>query len=174
MAALDQYTPTSDMNSAERQGDLNPREKALRDLFVSEYLIDFDQVRAAQRCGFVYQFAVEYSTKFMEEPYVQQRINSIKFQKVDEKQMADFDRTRIKNALMAEAHNRGPGSSHAARVAALAKLASMHGLDAPKKSEQTVLHKGGVMAVPGIANLDDWEKAASASQDQLVDHARTS
>lgn len=172
MAALDHFNPTSDMSSAEKQADLNPRERALRDMFVSEYLIDYDQVRAAQRCGFVYQFAVEYSQKFMEEPYVQQKINAIKFQKVNEKEMADYDKIRIRNALMAEAHNRGAGSSHSARVAALAKLAAMHGMDAPKKSEQTVMHKGGVMAIPGIAKLDDWEVAASASQDQLVAHAR--
>ena len=151
--------------------NMNAREKALRDLFVSEYLVDYDALRACQRCGFVYQFAVEFARKFMDEPYVQQQINAIKFKDLPEREMAEYNKKRIANALMQEAHYKGPGSSQAARVAALGKLAAMHGMDAPKKSEQTITHRGGVMAVPGIAQLDDWEQTASASQDKLVQHA---
>lgn len=152
---------------------LNPREKALRDAFVVEYMIDFNSVKAAQRIGFHRQFAIEYAQRFMEEPYVQKKINEIKFKDIPERDMAEYDKKRIKGALMQEAHYFGPGSSHSARVAALGRLATLNGLDAPKKIEQTLLHKGGVMAVPGIANLDDWEKTAAASQDKLVEHARS-
>jgi hypothetical protein len=169
MAVLDQ---PFDANSALPEGlpeaeKMNPREKALRDMFVSEYLIDFDQVKAAMRCGFNQQFAVEYSRKFMEESYVQKRINEVRFMKTDEKALAEFDKARILSSLMAEAHYHGPGSSQAARVAALGKLAIMYGMEV-KRVEATVQHRGGVMAVPGIASLDDWEKQASASQDELV------
>jgi hypothetical protein len=151
--------------------EYSERERALRDLFVSEYLIDYDQVAAAQRCGYTYQFAVEYAQKFMHEAYVQQRINAVKFAVLDETQEADYDKKRIKAALMQEAHYKGPGSSHAGRVAALAKLAALYGMEAPKKVDATVQHRGGVMAVPGIAALDDWEKQASVSQDALAGHA---
>jgi hypothetical protein len=152
---------------------LTEREQALRNLFVAEYLVDFDQTAAAMRCGFNRQFAIEYGTKFMAEPYVLKKINSVKFQDVDvPEDQDDYDAKRVRSALMLEAHYRGPGSSHAARVAALAKLASLIGMDKPIKTEQTVNHRGGVMAVPGIASLDDWEKAASESQDALVKDAR--
>ena len=151
--------------------NLNAREKALRDLFVSEYLVDYDAVRACQRCGFNHQFAVDFARKFMEEAYVQQQINAVKFQNIPEHDLAEYDKKRIRTGLMAEAHYRGPGSSHAGRVSALAKLASFYGMDAPKKVEQSITNRGGVMAVPGIAKLDDWEQAASASQDKLVKHA---
>lgn len=151
--------------------EMSPREKALRDLFVSEYLIDYDQVKAAQRCGFALQFAIEYGRKFMEEPYVQRRINEVRFKKIDERELEDYDKARIRTALMAEAHNRGPGSSHSARVSALSKLAALYGMEAPKKIDANVNHRGGVMAVPGIAALDEWEQQASASQDELTRHA---
>ena len=154
--------------------EMSEREKALRDLFVSEYLVDYDQVKAAQLCGFTLQFAVEYAKKFMEEPYVQRRIREVTFMKVDEKAIEQFDKTRIKAALMAEAHYRGPGSSHSGRVAALSKLASLYGMEAPKKGSMDVTHRGGVMAVPGIASLSDWEQVAAESQDQLVANARDS
>lgn len=173
MAALPDYIdPSAELpNEAPVAPELKPREKALRDLFVSEYLVDYDQVAAAMRCGFNKQFAVEYSSRFMEEAYVQLRINEVRFMKTDDKLTEDYNKQRILTSLMKEAHNHGPGSTHAGRVAALGKLAVMYGMEQAKKADLTVTHRGGVMAVPGIAKLDDWEQMASASQDELVKHA---
>jgi hypothetical protein len=151
--------------------EMSAREKALRDLFVSEYLIDYDQVKAAQRCGFTLQFAQEYGRRFMEEAYVQRRLNEVRFMKTDDRSTEEYDKVRIRTSLMREAHNYGPGSTHAGRVAALSKLATLYGMEAPKKIDANIQHRGGVMAVPGIASLDDWEKQASASQDNLAAHA---
>ena len=39
------------------------------------------------------------------------------------------------------------------------------------KVEQTVQHRGGVMMVPGIANIEDWEAQAMASQEKLTHEA---
>lgn len=171
MAQLDQFI---ELNGVERGGAeiySTPAQKALRDMFVNEYMVDYDPVAAAQRCGFERQFAREFASKFMDEAYVQQRINAVKFMDVDPQSEQKYNQQRVKAALMFEAHYRGPGSSHAARVAALSKLAALNGLDAPKKIDATIKHLGGVMAVPGIAKLDDWEQAASESQDALVKHA---
>lgn len=174
MAALDQpFDPGFQLpTELPKPDDMNPREKALRDMFVSEFLVDYDQVKAAMRCGFNRQFAQEYAQRFMDEPYVQKRINEVRFMKTEEKATEDYDKARIRTSLMAEAHYHGPGSSQAARVAALGKLATLYGMEAPKKIDANVNHRGGVMAVPGIASLDDWEQQASASQDTLVEHAR--
>lgn len=73
---------------------------------------------------------------------------------------------------MREAHYRGPGSSHAARVAALGKLASIRDMDAPTKIKADLSMRGGVMMIPAIANLEDWEKAAQASQSSLQEDAK--
>lgn len=148
--------------------DLSPKEKELRDKFVDEYLIDFDQTAAAIRIGFSASFAQTYAEKFMTEPYVRKAIAIRQHAMAeDDKIEADQDRRRIRAALMREAHYRGPGSSHAARVSALAKLASIRDMDAPTKIKSELTMRGGVMMVPGIANLEDWEKAAQASQTDL-------
>lgn len=148
--------------------ELSPKEKELRDKFVSEYMIDFDQTAAAIRIGFSASFAQTYAEKFMTEPYVRKQIALMQTAlSEDDKLEADLDRRRIRAALMREAHYRGPGSSHAARVSALAKLASIRDMDAPTKIKSEMTMRGGVMMVPGIANLDEWEKAAQASQGDL-------
>lgn len=148
--------------------DLSDKEKGLRNKFVDEYLIDFDQTAAAIRIGFSASFAQTYAEKFMTEPYVRKRITDMQIALTeDEKIEAELDRRRIRAGLMREAHYRGPGSSHAARVSALGKLATIRDMDAPIKVKGDFTHRGGVMMVPGISNLEDWEKAAQASQTDL-------
>lgn len=151
-----------------RAQDLSPREKELRDKFVSEYLLDFDQTAAAIRVGFSASFAGTYAEKFMTEPYVRKQIADMQNALAeDEKLEAELDRRRIRAGLLREAHYRGPGSSHAARVAALGKLASIRDMDSPLKIKSDVTHRGGVMMVPGIASLEEWEAAAQKSQGNL-------
>src|SRR5689334_17792514 len=53
---------------------LNNQEKALRELFVNEYLKDFNGFNAALRCGFAASFALYWGTTFLKESYVQRRI----------------------------------------------------------------------------------------------------
>jgi hypothetical protein len=148
--------------------EMSAREKALRDTFVAEYLIDYSQVKAAMRCGFPREFAIEWGQKLMEEPYVQKKLTQLEMTPMDEKAEFEYNRQRIKQQLMKEAYYKGPGSSHAARVSALAKLAVIYDLEAPKKSKIDVNHRGGVMQVPPVAGVDDWESAALASQEALM------
>lgn len=72
---------------------------------------------------------------------------------------------------MKEAYYTGPGASHAARVNALSKLAVMHDMDAPTKIKAEVENRGGVMMVPGIADVAEWGKAAELAQRKLQDEA---
>ena len=143
-------------------------EKKLRDQFVDEYLIDFDQTGAAMRVGFSASFAQTYAERFMNEPYVRKRIMDLQQATAEDPKAADeADRRRVRAAMLREAHYRGAGSSHSARVSALAKLASVLDMDAPTKIKSDVTMRGGVMMVPGIASLEDWQKAAQASQEAL-------
>lgn len=151
--------------------NLTEAQRALRDWFCQEYLVDFSPVNAAMRIGYNRAFAIEYATKLMEEPYVQRKIQELQGLKLDPKIEEEYNKQRIKNALMREAFYKGPGASHAARVSALAKLGAIYGMEAPKKTENMHTHKGGVMAVPGIASLDSWEQAASGSQANLMQDA---
>ena len=163
---------TDDWTWAQMDPELTEREKGLRDLFVNEFLVDYDPFKAAQRCGFQISFAKDYAAKFMGESYVQKRIKQLEQSKpsAGEGKETEYNIRRIRQGLIEQAFYHGPGSSHAARVSALAKLAVIYGMDAPTKIENT--HKGGVLMVPAIANLNDWEAAAQLSQQQLVSDAR--
>lgn len=167
--ASDSITRDLETAAAMYLGDMTPREIALRDMFVKEYLVDYKAVNAAIRCGFHKDFAVQYAQQFMNEPYVQQQLKAHTLEVEDPAHLdEDYLKRRVITSLLREAHYDGPGSTQSARVSALSKLTAILGMDAPAKSEQTITHRGGVMAVPGIASLDDWEKAASNSQEKLV------
>lgn len=155
---------------AAMDAELTDREKALRNMFVDQYLIDYDEIAAAQRCGFQVGFAKDYALKFMSEAYVRQRIEIVKHTKVDEKKMEQFDKETVRSILRKEMHN--PHTTGAARVQAAAKMAAILGMDKPVENKTTHIHKGGVLMVPAIANVNDWESMAKASQEKLVSDAR--
>lgn len=168
MVAIPSYWDTSVM-----QSELSPAEKELRDKFVDQYLIDMDQVAAAMRIGFMRRVALTYSAQFMDEPYVVQRIADKQRAMVENpKEEAKKRKVDIEASLWREAHYRGPDSSHSARVSALAKLCNINDMDGTAKVKSEVTHRGGVMLVPAIASVDDWEKAATASQEKLISEAR--
>ena len=146
------------------------REQALRDLFIKEYTVDFDAMAAAMRCGFTSVMAPQYAQQFMLEPYVKRRISHLSIHgEGNETEQREFNKKRIVAGLMREAHYNGPGSSHAARVAAFSRLAQILGLDAEQKNQGI---SGGVMVVPEIANVDDWENIAAAQQEKLRNDAQ--
>ena len=143
---------------------LSDSEKSLRDIFVREYLFDFNPLQAAIRCGFMSKFAEQYAANFMKEPYVLKRIAELKMDTDEE-----ANKQSIKAALLREAHYHGEDSSHSARVSALAKLSAIYGLD---KSGEDGKGGTGVMIVP-VANESDWENVAQSGQKQLKEDVRT-
>lgn len=168
MVAIPQYWDASVM-----QSELSPAEKDLRDRFVDQYLIDMDAIAAAMRIGFMRRVAFTYSQQLMDEPYVLQRITDKQRTAVENPKEAQKSRKAdIEASLWREAHYRGPDASHSARVSALAKLCNINDMDGTTKVKSDVTHRGGVMLVPAIASIDDWEKAATASQEKLISEAR--
>lgn len=121
--------------------ELSPDEKRVRDLFVREYMVDFDPFLAALRMGFHKTFAAEYAGRFMGESYVQRKIKEAQQAgNPDDETTVVSNKQRIIAMLFREANNRGPGSSQAGRVAALSKLAQIHGLDKePQKQVDSVV-----------------------------------
>lgn len=123
---------------------LSPREKALREMYVMEYLIDFDYTAAAVRVGFAAAFAVEYAQRFRYDPFVQKRIAEAMGAEHDNPEaVSALHRRRVMNSLLKEANYKGPGASHGARVTALSKLAALHGMEQATKTTSEVTHKGG-------------------------------
>jgi hypothetical protein len=119
------------------ENQYSPAELELRRRFVTEYLVDYNSYAAALRVGFSAAFAVDYAKRFMEEPYVRQLIRDRELGP-DGDYAEETNKRRIMAALFKEANYHGPGSSHSARVSALAKLTALYGMEAPSKSETKV------------------------------------
>jgi hypothetical protein len=146
------------------------RDKALYDLFAEEFLVDGDPIMAAYRCGFMDGFAKEWGERLFRKAYVQKRIKQLRDIIPDEKTEATYLKRVVINTLRETATNKYAKDS--ARVQAAAQLKQILGMDAPVKSTQEITHKGGVIMVPAIANIDDWEAAAQASQGALAEASR--
>lgn len=155
---------------AVRGEELDPVERQLRDLFVQEYLYDRDRIKAAKRCGFAEAFAKHYAELFWGEPYVQQRLRQEEERIANgEKEDLDKQDEKLVRATLRQLAQVGSTTS---RVSAAAKLAVILGMDAPAKSEQTVTHRGGVMAIPAIADINEWEAQAGKLQAELAQAAK--
>lgn len=137
-----QYT-TDWANEVPVEIPMTPREKALRDWFIREYLVDYSYTGAAVRVGFADSIAVEYGQKFRYDPYVQRKLAEYCGRCADDPEYEAVQRKRrILTSLMKEANYHGPGASHGARVSALSKLAAIEGMEAPTKTESKVTHEG--------------------------------
>ncbi len=148
--------------------ELSAAERLARDRFVEQYMLDYDKVAAALRCGYGPSFAMAYADKFIQEPYVQQRIKKLE---ISDPENADTEEEQTKRmiraGLLREAHYRGPGSSQSARVNALTKLGAMYGMDANSREQSDLANRGGVIMVPEIADVTQWEEGAGDYQKQL-------
>ena len=150
------------------ESKLSPEQRRKRDLFVDEYLVDFNATAAVIRTGGSKKGASYKAHLLMQEPYVQLRIR----QTIDALEEAKIiNRQRILAGLVREAHYSGVGASHSARVAAWSTLARIIGMEAPIKVEASHEVRGGVMVIP-MADPASWEASAVTAQKLLKDDVR--
>lgn len=154
---------------------LSPAEKDLRDRYVVQYLKDYDSHKACIRLGYASAFAKEYAVRFLNEPYVLNKIAEMESSPAITEANEEEEKKKIVAGLWREANNMGYGSSQSARVAALAKLSAFYGMDAPTRSKSELtgadgqpLGAGGVFVVPGLMTSEEWEKQAAAQQEALT------
>ena len=162
----------------ERSKELDHDARVIRERVVSEYLYDFNWTRACLRCGFRAEFAEDNGKRFRNDPYCIWRVKTLARERnlevrndVTPEQALDEQaakRADVLSALEREANYFGPGSSAAARVSALGKLAQLRGMEPVKQAK--IEHKmPGVMVAPGIASVADWESVAQGTQEKLRD-----
>lgn len=152
----------------QRDPELTYRERALRDVFAQEYVTDYDAYHAAIRCGYAASYAREMATTLMGETYVQQKIKELEVLPAGQdnpEQMKEY----VVVGLRREAQYRGTGASPSARVAALSKISTIYGLDAPVKTRNEHTGPdgqplGGVLVIPGLMTEEAWAAAAKAQQ----------
>lgn len=138
-------TDNNKVDQLDPDRELTIWEKNIRDQFVEQYYIDYDEIGACSRIGFTGAAVYEYVNRFKRDPYVQRKL--IEYRE-NHACIEDAERTprqlKIIMGLMKEAFNTGSSSSHSARVSALSKLASIENLDAPTKVQTTIEHSGNI------------------------------
>lgn len=158
--------------SIEFEADLTADEISIRDAVVAEYLFDYNWVNACKRVGMNAAMAFDYAKRFQDDGYCQKKLKELQKSKAassaqTRKQEIEEERQRIIEGLRFESTYNGPNSSQSARVAAYKQLCAIYGFEAPKQQKVDVGVSSGVMLVPMVGSMDDWEKAANASQTKL-------
>ena len=145
---------------------LTRHEKKIRDRFVAEYVKDYNRIDAAIRIGYSLSFAEQYSTRFMTEPYVLQKIASL-----EQELGQDTDDVRHRRTVVAGLYRIATSryASASAQVAAYAQIAKIQGLEAPIKTQAILPNVGGVdYSLLSTEELQAMEammaKASSAAQ----------
>lgn len=86
-------------------------------------------------------------------------------------------RERVLSGLFLEASDRFGPTSAAARVTAWSKLAQLIGMEADSKRESDLQKElaapGGVLLIPFVQSIEQWEQSAMAMQAQLKADVRT-
>ena len=147
-------------------------ERALYDMFAQEYLRDTNATLAASRCGFQAGFAEDFGKRLFTKSYVQKKLAALKLVKADTKSDTEYDHSLVINNLRAIAAD--PYQTGAARVAAAKQLSAIRGFNAPTRAQVELngAARGGVVLLPGIAKLEDWEDDAIRSQQSLAEESR--
>ena len=97
--------------------------------FVAEYLVDLNATQAAVRAGYSAKTARQAGSENLTKPAVSEAVADAQAERAARASVtADW----VVQRLAAEAQARGPGSSHAARVAALAHLGKHLGMFAER------------------------------------------
>jgi len=147
------------------------QEREVLDRFCAEYMIDGDYVAAAFRVGFQDGFAQQYGKQFLNRSYVQRRLRAMKDTKpVSAKDTDEYMKQAVARRMYEIAMD--PLSKRSDAVRAAQRLATLHAWDQPaQRATVGAGHASGVIVVP-VGSLDEWEAAATASQNKLIEDSR--
>lgn len=146
------------------EDNISFKQKVFCDKFINEYLHDFNAPMAWIRAGGPVASATTGGYKTLKMQYTQNQLRIVR-ELMDEEHMVT--RADVVFGIKQEANYHGLDGSSSARVRAWGLLAKIKGMEAPVKQELEVTHKGGVMVVPMVNNILDWEQQAAISQDAL-------
>lgn len=162
------------------EGSMRAGMKERRDVFVEEYLVDFTASRAWLRMKarldpdddkeYTSSEAANYGYLLTREPYVAKRISDA-LDEIAEGML--LRRNRVVGGMLREANREGLGSQHAARVSAFSRLLEhLEKMEdraerARQKEAQSKKQSSGVMLVPAMGTVDQWEAATMAAQAKL-------
>jgi hypothetical protein len=148
-------------DNAGQTSQLSEVEKELHNKFIEEFLFDFDDVKAAIRCGFSAASAKQYGPQMYASAYVQRQLKEFYN---EEKNAGRSDVALVKATLRNTMINGG----YKEAVMAATQMKSICGMEAPAKQGLQSGHRGGIMRLPAIASLNEWEKVAESHQRNVM------
>lgn len=170
------------------EDNLTPAMKHRRDIFIQEYLYDFNGAQAWRRMKarvdpaedkvYTNAQAAEFAYQLRNEPYVALRLKEA-LEAMDAANM--LSEQRILGMAIREAELQGIGAKHAGRVAAIKLLMDYKKMTSGAQAAANRGSggaggasgpRGGVMVVPDVASVDDWEEMAADAQAQLKEEVR--
>ena len=146
--------------------------------YAKEYVFDFDTVAALFRARILDEshsktFISKQATRFRRDPTVAEAIQGYMARLDSEKILT---RERVLYGLLEEANYHGIGASASSRVAAWAKLAKLMGMELPAEDPNKIKedqNKGGVLMIPFVQSIEEWEQSAVGQQAALKADVRT-
>lgn len=142
--------------------NLSDVEIELYDKFFVEYMHDFNIINAAIRCGFSIAFAKDHGQRMFTSPYIQRKLKE-HYGSDNATQKSDIElvKATLRNVML--------NGTWKDRVSAAGQMKGILGIDAPIKTQQVGSeHRGGVLRLPSIANLNQWEKTAIEHQREIM------
>lgn len=127
------------LDKIQLEEELTLEQCQLRDMFVAEYLKDFDPHAACLRVGFLSAFAVQYAQQFMNEGYVQRQIAALTRQApVSPAEQEAIDRATVESNLR-ELMHRGPAATRVAATRAFAELKGWNRPEGDGRGEEALI-----------------------------------
>lgn len=145
--------------------ELSQEERSLRRKFVKEYLRDYNAMLAVARIGFESAFVETYAAKFMSEPYTLSLILETERKSKSTEQLSE-QRVEDSNLALATLRDVAVNGTPSARVRAATQLALLYDVAPSLKLDSGI--SSGIMIVPGIADISNWEESARQTQNQLM------
>lgn len=137
-------------------------------LFANEYLYDFSATRAMERLGVSGDRATSLGKSYLKHWFVQRKIRSI-IQNFREANIANEG--NILSLMYRDASNFHPLANPVARVNAQKQIAKVMCMEPDDKIKAMNVNAkatgGGVMVVPAMGSMADWERDTAAEQARL-------
>lgn len=143
-------------------------EKLRYEEFARQYLLDHNQKRAAVRMGYHVDRAADVGNRLFWKPYTQAYL-TVLIRSLEER--AIVGRNQVLSGLLAEANNYGPDATSMSRIVAWTTIGKILGMFIAKV--EISANSSGVMEVPMVRSVSEWEALASGSQQNLLEAART-
>lgn len=167
---------------------LTPAMKVRRDIFISEYMVDFNAAQAWLRMKarhepedlhkeYTAAECAEHGYRMTREPYVAKRIQEL----MDSMSQAELiNANRVLGMAIREANYHGLGAQHGGRVNAIKLLADLLSMTSTAKAatarndtpKGNTGPRGGVMLVPATESEKGWEARSKAAQARLKEEVR--